>query len=139
MFKIYCHMSSIPQCYTILYPLNPINLKKKRYHLVDPARAKNRSILLRSKSILPSSQPPVPTKPSFYLPFTQIGPRPIFKLIRSCLLLLGFASHLASALPFSFLATLNQLGWRLKQLAALRQLNKLRCDPLSALRPQEGR
>jgi hypothetical protein len=42
--------------------------------------------------------------------------RIIIKLIRSFLLLLGFASHLASEFTFLFLASLSQLAWRLKQL-----------------------
>jgi hypothetical protein len=40
MFKVYCHMSYLIQCYTILKPLNPINLIKKEICLVDPARAR---------------------------------------------------------------------------------------------------
>jgi hypothetical protein len=66
-----------------------------------------------------------PTQIPFYAPQIRIDAAHHFYLnLRSALLLLGFASHLASALTFLFLAALNQLGWRLKQLAALRQLNK---------------
>jgi hypothetical protein len=57
--------------------------------------------------------------------------RSIIKLIRSVWLLPFHyvPRHLASASAFPFLAALNQLGWRLKQLASLKHLNKPKAPP----------
>jgi hypothetical protein len=51
---------------------------------------------------------------------------PIIKLIRSRLLLLGFASHLASTFTFSLSRSAQSTRLRLRQLAALKHLNKPR-------------
>jgi hypothetical protein len=146
MFKEYSHISSLTQCYNILQPSNPINNKKKELSLVSPARARrNRSILL-----LKQEYPPIHPAPA---PFHSLF---LFSFIPNCRLRLHFIlnpldfaptsssyslrSHLRVPTSlaislFLFLASLNQLGWRLKQLATLKQLNKPCCgdrkaDPL---------
>jgi hypothetical protein len=114
---------------TILNSLNPINIKKKEIYCLDPARArKSRSILLRSKSIPPFH--PYSTPPVLFLssPSPDWG-SPIFNLIAplcSYRVTTFPATSLAESL-FFFLAALSQLAWRLRQLAALRHLNKPTC------------
>jgi hypothetical protein len=104
MFKGYCHISCLIQCYTILQPLNPINLIKKKISFSKPrARAKSRSILLQSKSILPISPFPGPPKSFFILPQPGLE---LCSIIQINPLVLAptrpTGSHLASALTFSF-------------------------------------
>jgi hypothetical protein len=125
-------MSSIPQCYINLYPLNPIINKKKDIRLVSPARAKNRSILLRSKSILPFPTHEPPIRTSFCSPPPRTGTTSHFihnpfhfaPTFRSY----SFVPHSHLTPATSLAVPLSLLGLRLRQLAALKQLNKLRCD-----------
>jgi hypothetical protein len=119
MFKVYCHMSSLTQCYTIL--INPLTLLiiKKKIHLSRPrAGAKSRSILLLRTSILPLSVPTWSTRYPFLCSLNpHWGSAPFLLLIRYDLLLLAYGSHLASisTIPFSRLR-LRQTRLRLKQL-----------------------
>jgi hypothetical protein len=123
--------------YTI-QPSNPINNKKKELSLVSPARPRrNRSILLLKQEYPPIHRAPTPFHSLF-----------LFSFIPNCRLRLHFIlnpldfaptsssyslrSHLRGPTSlaislFLFLATLNQLGWRLRQLAALKHLNKPCC------------
>jgi hypothetical protein len=85
----------------------------------------------------PFSHPHSPHAVSFCPPLHRTGTSPIFISIRSPLLLLVHYvhSHLASRFTFLLLTTFRQLGWRLKQLAALKHLNKPRCRPLVGAAP----
>jgi hypothetical protein len=111
MFKVYCHTSSQTTVLYYLKPYNPINIKKKDIHFRDPARPRKTGVYFcfaQVFSLFHSSR--ALHAILFVLPSLVLGLRPIFKLIRSDLLLLGFASHLASILTILFLATLNQLA-----------------------------
>jgi hypothetical protein len=101
MFKEYCHMSSLTQCYNILQPYNPINNKKKDILLSNPARAR------KSKSIdfiytLVSPTPTTSQEYLFVLHYFALVLRTILFLIRSDLLLPHFVRHLASASLFFY-------------------------------------
>jgi hypothetical protein len=75
MFKVYCHMSSLIQCYINLYPFNPINNKKKEIYRLRPrARATNQEYTFakaRVFSLFPASLEP--TRTSFCSPFHRTG------------------------------------------------------------------
>jgi hypothetical protein len=119
MFKGYCHISSLTQCYNNFNPLTLLILKKKIYFSGPRARAKKQEYTFASHKYSPILHFSVPHTYTFCAPLTRAEALPHFYINPlSCsyvLLLLATlppqSPHLAS-IRFSLLALfgLRQLG-----------------------------
>jgi hypothetical protein len=112
----------------VFYNLNPLTLlliKKKRYTLVSPARAKTRVYISPCSCILPFLFPTDP-KISFYSPLLRIGASRHFISIRYTHCSYPVTSFQATSLsaPLSFYSPSGS-----DRLASLKQLNKPRAEP----------
>jgi hypothetical protein len=113
MFKGYCHISFLTQCYNTNNPKTLLIIKKKISYLRDPARARrNRSIDFIYTPVSPPFHEPS-QEYLFVLLLTALLLRNILFLIRSFLLLRRHCvpPHLASDLTISFsLRSVNSAG-----------------------------
>jgi aspartate carbamoyltransferase catalytic subunit len=90
MFKVYCHISCLTQCYINLQPLNPIINKKKEMYLSKPrAREQQEYTFAKARVFSLFPAPSAPTRHSFCAPLRRTGATHHFIIIRSALLLLA--------------------------------------------------
>jgi hypothetical protein len=136
MFKEYCHISSLTQCYITINPITLLILKKKRYLRRPRARAKKQEYTLRFAPVYTCFPHPQPSQVSFCVPQPHTAASRHFNLNP-----FGFAPtsgptrsflpptslhHLASILSFlSRYAQSTRLAPQTTRLR-LRQLNKPR-------------